>query len=67
MKQEQTTRWLYFRMLYCTGAKLTFIGWFCGTDTINSVAMPVSKYGGEKFLGIRLCLAPAQNPTQKTG
>ena len=22
MKQEETTSWLYFRMLYCTGAQL---------------------------------------------
>ena len=56
--------WLYFRMLYCTGAKLTFIGGLCGTEPIRSVVMLVSKYGGRKFLGMQLCLAPAQDPTQ---
>ena len=34
---------------------------------INSVAMPVSKYGGGKFTGVRLCLAPAQNFTKIFG
>ena len=38
----------------------------CGTEPISSVAMPVKKYGG-KFLGKRLCLAPAQDPTQISG
>ena len=54
-------------MLYCTGTKLAFIGWLCGTETISSVAMPVSKYGEGMLLEIRLQLAPAQNPTQKFG
>ena len=39
MKREKTARWLYFRMLYCTGAQLTFIGWFCGTGPINGVML----------------------------
>ena len=60
MKREQTTCRLYFRILYCTGTKLAFIGWFCGTEPISSFAMPVSKYGGETFFEIRLCLAPSQ-------
>ena len=38
----------------------------CGTEPIGSVAMPVKKYGG-KFLGTRLYLAPAQDPTQIFG
>ena len=29
--------------------------------------MLLSKYGGEKFLGIWLSLAPPQDPTQKYG
>ena len=65
MKLEKTTSWLFFRMLYCTGTQFTFIGWLCGTELISSVALPVRKYGGGKFLGIRLCLALAQEPTQK--
>lgn len=33
-------------------------------EPINSVAIQVSKNGGEKFLGIWLCLAPAQDLRQ---
>ena len=54
-------------MLYCTGAWLAVIDWFCGIYPISSATMPVTTYGGGKFLGIRLCLAPAQNPTPKYG
>ena len=50
-------------MLYETGAYLTFIS----TEPISSVPKRVSKYGGGKFLEIRLCLATAENPTQKFG
>ena len=46
-------------------SSLAFIGWLCGTVYINSVAMPVSKYGGGKFLGIWQCLALALDPTEK--
>ena len=42
-----------------------FIDWLCCTESINSVVMAFSKYGGSKFLGIWLCLALAQYPTQK--
>ena len=61
MKQDQTTSWLYFCMLCCNDTQLTFIGWIWGTKPYSSVAMPVTKYEGGKFLGIWLCLAPAQN------
>ena len=33
-----------------------------GISLIRSFTMPVSKYGGQNFLRIRLYLAPAQNP-----
>ena len=57
MKRGQTTSSLCFCMLYSTA----FIGWLCSKEPISSLATPVSKYGGETFLGIRLCLAPAQD------
>ena len=41
MNREKTTS-----MLYCTGAYLAFISWFCSTQAISSVAMPVSEYVG---------------------
>ena len=44
MKQEQATNWLYFCMLYCTGAYLASIGWHCSTKPIKNVAMPISKF-----------------------
>ena len=34
---------------------------------VSLYAVPVSKYRGDKFLEIRLCLAPSQDPTQKIG
>ena len=65
MKREQTTSWLHFRMLYCTGAYLIFIGWLCVTEPINSVALLVSKYGGEKFLGNTAVLDTSSGPYAK--
>ena len=43
-------------MLYCIGAKLALIGWLCGKEPINSVAVPVSMYGRGIFLAIRLAV-----------
>ena len=61
MKREQTSSWLNFCMLYFTDDELAFIAWLYSLESINSVVMPVSKYGGGKFLGIWLCLGLAQD------
>lgn len=49
-KETAITSRLYFWMLYCTGIQLTFMGWFCSTEPISFVTIPISTYVGQAQL-----------------
>ena len=65
-KAKACSQQIVFCKRYYIGAQLAFIGQLCGTESMSRIAMLVSKYL-EKFLEIRLCLAPDLEPRQCFG
>ena len=66
-KSKQLAGYIFASCIALASSSPLFIGWLCGKEPISSIVMAVSKYGGGRFLGIRLCLTPAQDQTEKFG
>ena len=66
MKQEETTSWLYFCMLYCIGTWLVFIGCFAVQILLPVSVYQVANTEGET-LGNMLVLGNGSEPTEMFG